>query len=315
MTQTLSLHWTQSALWVSAMLLIGLAPNVAQAEDAPPAQTPEAQWELSPLRLAPEFQVPGVTSDDAIAQSRRRTTTRRRTYRRRYYRYRRSPQPYYHSHITITPRPQDPGPRVTTQRRRAPWQGASLTLRTTALSFDDNTVTGGSLDGEDMAGFGVGLRMNLDQHWAVEFAVDLAGGRGDLYDVAIMPVTASLIARLFPESRLDLFGLAGGGVYFTEYDYHAQIPNDAYMLAGAHVGGGAELKLGHFLLTGDARYLILQNAPSAIRVAERPTTEPTTTSGQALTSSKAAPARLVREDTEESWRNALQVTVGIGYRW
>ena len=302
----------------ATLLLLIAAPDAAQADDAPldateaPLDLADAldapdPWGLSPLRLAPEF-TDADASADAIAQTRRRTT--RRTYRRRYYRSRRTSRSYYHNHIAVVPDP-DPPRRVVTSREPRPWRGASLTVRTVGLSFDDNTLARGSLDGEDIAGFGVGLRLNLDRHWATEFAVDMAGGRGDFYDVAMMPVTASLIARLFPQSKLDLYGIAGGGVYFTEYDYHAPVPNDAYILGGGHVGGGAELKLGHFLLTGDVRYLVVQNAPTAVNVQRS-----AASAGQALTEDgDVAPARLVRDDTEDDWRRALQAMVGLGYRW
>lgn len=291
----------------------GLSPSQAHA-GASPGQTqaqegPTASLQLPSLALDPEL-VDEATRQQLEGVS--RTYTYRRTYGRRYYRSRYYYPRYYHSSVVVVdPTPPPPAQVVVTdppivKQRRGYTPRTSLSLRTVTLNYGDTTLDSGSIDGAEASGLGVGLRVPLDRHWGLEFALDLAqGSQGDA-DLAVMPITASLMARLFPASRLDVYGLAGAGIYQTAVRYRDR-PDESFMQLGAHAGGGVELKFGHLLLTADVRFLFLEARPDPLRSSSR-----TTSQGLLAEDSSPAPTTATVED---DFQNAVQGMLGVGYRW
>lgn len=289
-------------LAMSLVLFTGAA-SAGTHQDAPPATTlsAPAQGLLThdrALKLSPEFHHAEAT----IAQ-RRRTTRTTRT-RRRYYRSRVSYGPR-----TVVVAPSAPPARTVVTdpplRKRRSHRGYSLALRATSLSYGSTQLDRGTLEGDSIAGFGLALRRDLDKHWGVEFALDLAGGQDDLRQIAVTPMSVSLFARLFPESMLDIYGLGGVNVTHTIID-NAQLADESFIQLGAHLGVGAEVKLGHFLLTTDVRYLFLQSRP-----------DPTPTrsvSEQGLIAEDDTPQEPPPRVTED-WNDGIQVSLGLGYRW
>lgn len=246
----------------------------------------------------------------------------RRYYRRRVYYSDAPPQPVQQSTVqvieVVTPPPQPQRVVVTPvypEPTRYYERELSVALHTLAISYGDTELANGTLDGENVGGVGLAFRMGLDRHWGLEFAVDYAEGSSDEANTAVMPMTASLTARLFPDSMLDLFGLAGGGIHYTKVDYLLPTGDVTYMRWGGHVGGGAELKLDHLIVTADVRYLIMQAAPNGVpKLAEQAACAEGETCSPARPANTAA-RPVVKEDVTESVIDGVQFTLGAGYRW
>ncbi len=258
----------------------------------------------------PERLSPGLLNLDpslAISIEDNHATYHHNVYRRRYYR----SNVHYHSPRTVVVVREDPPPHIIvtdppitkTYRDR----DVSLSLRTVGLSFGDTEAANGTLEGNDVSGFGLGLRVGLDKHWALELAADLAGGRDQDREIAVTPLSASLMAHLFPESRLDLYGLAGVAALTTSIN-NRELPDENFTQLGAHLGAGAEIKMGHLLLTGDVRMLWLQPRPGPITILDAETSE------QGLENPDAR-TNITREEPAEDINEAVQVMLGIGYRW
>ena len=291
------------ALAVIAALWVPMTAGAATNPDAD-AEAPETSaLGLTPLTL--DWALLGgdsAESGQGVAHHTRQYTYRRRYYRTRYYR----PQ---HRHTVVVV--DDPGPTVVTDpplvKRRQGFRGLSLSLRTVGVTYGDTQLSSRNVKGNDLAGLGLGLRVPLDRHWSIEFAADLLGGsvEEDGAEVAVLPMTASLMAHLFPASKLDIYGLAGLGIHRTAIQRDVGL-DESYTQLGAHLGVGAELKLGHLLLTGDVRYLFLQNRPDPVRIQ----------SEQGLTAAESDPAPVVvRETVEDDLNTAVQVMLAVGYRW
>jgi hypothetical protein len=292
------------ALAAVAVLCVPAMASAATTPDAESEAPVTASLGMTPLQLDA-----ALVGDDAarsgagVAHHTRQYTYRRRYYRTRYYRPR-------HRHTVVVV--DDPGPTVVTDpplvKRRQGIRGLSLTLRTVGVTYGDTQLNSRNVKGNDIAGIGLGLRVPLDRHWSLEFAADLLGGtvEEDNSEVAVLPMTASLMAHLFPSSRLDIYGLGGLGIHRTAIQRDAGL-DESYTQLGAHLGVGAELKLGHLLLTGDVRYLFLQNRPDPVAIQS---------SEQGLTPAESDPApQVVRESVEDDLNTAVQGMLAIGYRW
>ena len=292
----------------AALTALALSPSPALAgesspeDEARPEERATGPLGLRPLSLEPEFRGDSAQDDGVAIHI---VTTRKRYYRRRYYRTHVHHHPYNRTVVVVR---DPPPPQIVTDPpiRKNKTRGVSLSLRTVGITFDEKRS--GSLEGNDAAGFGLGLRLDLDKHWGLELAADLAGGRTEDSQIALTPLSASLMARLFPESRFDIYGLAGVAVIHTAIDNRIE-PDETFMQLGAHLGVGAELKFGHLLLTGDMRYLFLQPRPGPVQ-----TQRPATTNEQGLTEGDDD-AQVVREKPEEGFDGGVQVMLGIGYRW
>ena len=284
---------------------LALTPAVASAEGNLRVPHAERVSPLGPgaLALDSAFELP---NPGAVADG----DYERRYYKRKTYYTGQAVQSRRETVVVIEEPAPSPPPRVVIRRpplRYDSWnRDMSLGVRTVGISYGSTDLANGKLDGEDMAGVGVALRVGLDDHWQLEFAVDYAEGSSEDANVAAMPVTASLMARLFPDSILDLYGIAGGGIHYAKIDYTLPTGDVTYMRWGGHVGGGAELRLvDHLLLTGDVRYLMLQAPPDGVPQLR--------TAPQSLEDRRTA--EVVKEDVDDAVTNGVQFMLGIGYRW
>ncbi len=294
-----------SCLWIAA----GTA-SAATNPKAPQLEQSSSNTTTTPLSLAEEtYRLrldPALELDhpNAIGQ-------RRRTYRRRYYRTRINYGPQY-SHRTVVvvdDRPQTvvvTDPPITKRPRR---RKMSLALRTVGITYGDTQLSRGNLEGHDVGGLGLGLRADLDHHWTLEIAADLLGGEQEDSQIAVIPITTSIIARLFPRSRVDLYGLAGVGLHRTAIDYQ-NARDENFMQLSAHAGAGAEIKFGGLLLTGDVRYMFLEARPAPARTV-RATEQGLTTQDEPSNPDQ----RPVRDEVQDDLITALQLTFALGYRW
>lgn len=308
------LHTTAAILGIVMVGIVGFGSEAA-AESRTGEQAPVGLG-VGALSLSGEFDLSAARTG-GIAQS---AEYGRRYYKRKTY-YTNAYEPPQQTVVVVTDPPEPPPPPRIVIATPAPsyhyYRGVSVSLRTVGISYGDTELANGRLDGEDMAGVGVGLRYDLDMHWALEFAVDYAGGSSEDANIEAMPVTVSLMARLFPESILDLYGVAGGGIHYTKVDFNLPVGDITYMRWGGHVGGGAELKLDQLVLTGDIRYLMLQAPPDGVPKLSGPTGQALEACGGEAGCSaqpQGSPA-LVKEDVEDNVTNGVQFMLGLGYRW
>jgi hypothetical protein len=290
-------------LGATLLALVLCVPATSQAASDPGADGgPGVGLQLPLLSVDPN-----LATAPGLAHHGHRHTYRRRYYRSRYYR-------PTHSHTVVV---QDPGPVVVTdpplRKKRQGFRGLSLTLRTVGISYGDTRLNSGTLKGNDVAGLGIGLRAPLDRHWSLEFAADLLEGTmdDDSANITVLPMTASLMAHLFPSSNLDIYGLGGVGIHRTAIQRNPGL-DESYTQLGAHFGMGLELKLGHLLLTGDIRYLVLQNRPDPVR------TDGGETAENSLRTAAEEPASTEGQDqdqVEDDLNTGIQGMLAIGYRW
>ena len=288
------------------------AADLTQGPSEPTNQVEVKTPSQSPLGLPDLSLDPEVVGQD-IAQ--RRRTRRRTRYRRRYYR---SRVHYGPRAVVVVPgarRSPPPIRRVVTDppitKRRE--QGYSLTLRAVGVSYGETQLSRGTLEGDDLAGFGMALRTSLDRHWGLEMAIDLAGDRDEDRRVAITPVSFSLLARLFPDSKLDIYGLGGVSVVHTVIE-HRDLPTENFLRGGAHLGLGAEIKIGrHLLVTADVRYLFLQARPDPTPRGSAADPNAPSTSEQGLTALPQEPT--TPNTVQDDYNDGVQAMFGVGYRW
>lgn len=285
-----------ASLTLGALTLLAAAPAAAHTL-TPPAPEAPAGLGVGALRLDAAWR--GVAEPE---------------YGRRYYKrqvYTTGPYtPPPPQEVVVVTTPPPPPQRIIIERPAAVERDLdiSLALRTVGISYGDTELASGTLDGEDVGGVGLALRVGLDNHWGIEVAADFAGGSSADAQVQMMPVTVSLLARLFPDSILDLYGIAGGGIHYTKVDYRLPAGDTTYMRWGGHVGGGAELALTrHILLTADVRYLIMQAAPDGVPQLQR--------DDQALASADTPAPAVVKEDVEDTVINGVQFMFGVGWQW
>ena len=164
--------------------------------------------------------------------------------------------------------------------------------------MEDTALSVETFEGATLAGIGGYLRAKVDKNWGIEVSADVLGASESAYDQVTLPVMVGLMAHLFPDSTLDIYGIAGGGILFTEIDYTRTASNQAsresYTQGAAQLGGGLEIDLGALELIGDIRWLIIQSRP------ER---------DQSIRD--AAPLDNVDQDSDD-FTNALQFTLGLG---
>jgi len=145
-------------------------------------------------------------------------------------------------------------PVVVREQREDDYQMLGIGLRLSTATLEGDKV--GLTDAENpaMAGVGVQLRSRFDKHLGLELAFDhLSGGDGD-FTQTTMPLTLSLTYHLLPESRLQPYFLAGGGVQFTRLSYlDDRYAIDSTEIVG-QIGGGVEVFLSKsFSLHADLR--------------------------------------------------------------
>ena len=118
-------------------------------------------------------------------------------------------------------------------------------LRLGGLSFS-GTNPGAQGNDLSLGSIGGSLRLNLDPYWALEVSGDIAWGEDQMLGLTrqTTPLTGSLVVNLLPHSFLNVYVLAGGGVYFTEAKAVDCGYKESYRRMAAHVGGGLELRLG-----------------------------------------------------------------------
>lgn len=95
-----------------------------------------------------------------------------------------------------------------------------------------------------LGGIGFSVRSDVDDNWAIEFGIDfLGGGQLDFYQSQV-PVTLSFLHYFVPNSVVQPYLIAGGGIQFTELSYGDGLYVFELAEIVNHAGVGAKVKLG-----------------------------------------------------------------------
>jgi opacity protein-like surface antigen len=181
------------------------------------------------------------------------------------------PRPFYHRHVHHAPPPvvvvPAPPPRavrvyspppvvVVEEPVRQHYVPFGIGIRGSGVALEGNKLFLSDLENPAMGGVGISLRSRFDDHWGLEVAADWLGGASADFFQQSVPITASALFYLFPESRIQPYAVAGLGVQFTELDYADGLFTYNLTEAIGHAGLGVEIALSdHFKLHTDVRFL------------------------------------------------------------
>lgn len=137
--------------------------------------------------------------------------------------------------------------RVVHEEPRDDYQLLGVGLRLSTATLEGNKLGLSDNENPTMGGIGVQLRSRFDKNLGLELAFDALTGGGDDYTQSTFPITLSLTYHFLPESRLQPYVLAGGGVTFTRLSYlDGAYAIDSAELTG-QLGGGLEIFLSRSL--------------------------------------------------------------------
>lgn len=111
--------------------------------------------------------------------------------------------------------------------------------------------------------YGIHARLHFLKYLAAEASIDIA--KADFIDddaqFDIIPVQVTGMIFPFPEWPVSPYLLAGAGWYYTQVEYSgslAGLSDDTESVFGAHIGAGAEIRLGsHLMIHLDLRYIFI----------------------------------------------------------
>jgi hypothetical protein len=252
-----------------------------------------------------------------------------RVHYRSYPVYRPAPRVYYGPRVVVAPAPVVVQPRpVYVQERvvaapapapvvyEAPpaiveddEEFASIHFRFVSLNESDTDLAFETVQGANLLGVGAGLRFAVDPHWVVELGLDFLAGEEDDADQIAVPLSVSALARLFPDSVIDPYGIAGLGIMFSEFDDPDYAEVEQYSQFFGHVGGGVEINAGPILITSDLRLALMQTRP------ERDEPLGAGGSGGGVSVRGDGDVVTVTEQDPDDMSTALQFTIGAGWRF
>ncbi len=133
-------------------------------------------------------------------------------------------------------------------------QKLGIGLRGNAIALSGDKVHLSTLENPIMYGPGISFTGRVSPKWDLELAVDYLQGSKDDFRQRSVPLTLSGLMLLFPESRVTPYGVAGGGVTFTQLSYgDGQFVHDITE-ANGHLGGGVKVRLSEDVaLSADVR--------------------------------------------------------------
>lgn len=132
----------------------------------------------------------------------------------------------------------------------------SIGARVTGLGMEGHKLHLSDLENPVMGGAGVQLRSRFDDYFGIELAADFLGGSTEDFTQFQVPITLSVLFYPFPNSRIQPYLLAGGGVQFTQLDYFGgEFEYNLTEVVG-QLGVGVDLWLTDRLaLNADVRFL------------------------------------------------------------
>ncbi len=131
-------------------------------------------------------------------------------------------------------------------------------LRLSGTGLDGEKIGLSDLENPGMAGFGLHVRSKVSHRWGLELSADyLTSTDSDSgFEQSTVPVMLSALLHLFPDSPIDVYGLAGAGVHFTTLSYLDGLFEHHILEVAGQLGAGVQVKLGRrFALHADLRLL------------------------------------------------------------
>ena len=177
--------------------------------------------------------------------------------------------PYYRVYrrkvIIVRPPPPPPQRVVVVQPEPAPRRHVQreqsllgIGLRVSGTGLEGSKLGLEDMENPAMAGIGLQLRSKVSRHWGLELSADYLGAsdssRG--FSQRTIPVMLSAMFFSFPDSPINPYALAGGGVHFTMLEYMDGAFQHHILEVAGQLGLGVQVKLGrHFALHADLRFL------------------------------------------------------------
>ena len=178
----------------------------------------------------------------------------------------------------------------------------SVGMRFGLIAMDDTSLSHETFEGAELGGVGGYIRGKFHDHMGLEFTVDIFGTDQDDYEQLSVPIMAGFMGHLFPDFILDLYGVAGGGIFFNSVKYQSPTGfsySEDFTQWTGQLGAGLEVNLGALQLTSDVRWLFMESRPE--RPDDKRTVVPLKVSGESTSSGES-----------DEITHALFVMVGIG---
>jgi opacity protein-like surface antigen len=180
--------------------------------------------------------------------------------------------------VVVVRPPRRPPPRrrlvvVDPPRERRRDDTLGLGLRFSGTGLDGQKIGLSDFENPGLVGFGLQLRSKVSHRWGLELSADyLTSTEGDSgFEQSTVPVMLSALFHLFPDSPIDVYGLAGAGVHFTTLSYMDGLFEHHILELAAQLGGGVQIKLwDSFALHADLRLLtVYKNLGTTSEVSHR----------------------------------------------
>ncbi len=210
---------------------------------------------------------------------------------------------------TVVVRPAPPRRRQAPRRPAQPTGPLSIGVRVGGMNMSGYRLHLSDLENPVLGGVGVQFRSRFDDHWGIEVAADfLAGGREDFRQYEV-PITLSLTGHLFPNSRVQPYGVAGIGLQFTRLEYLGGAFERQLTQFTGHIGAGAEVFVSRRLsLQADLRFIgLFKDLGSRQDLLDACRSAAGASSPLCLAAAKV--------DTNDRFDPGLQFLVGLNYRF
>lgn len=182
-------------------------------------------------------------------------------------------------------------------------------IRISGIALDGTKLSLEDIENPVMGGVGLHFRSKLSRRWGLELSFDYLRRDDDSarYTQETMPLMLSAMFHVFPDSPIDLYGVAGVGVHFTNLTYlDGLFEHHALELAG-QLGAGVQVRFGdHFAIYADVRFVtVYKNLDTTNQVAD------------ACLSSQAGATGyctgLIALDPQDKWNIGAQFQAGATY--
>jgi len=167
---------------------------------------------------------------------------------------------HHHHHYRAAPPPPPPPPPPPRYQPATPSEEdlflLGIGVRVSGIAFEGYKLHLSDLENPVMGGVGLQFRSKFTRHWGLELAADYLRGGEDNFVQWTVPVTLSAMVFLFPDSRINPYGLFGGGVFFTRLEYEGGLFNHDIVEVGGLLGAGVQVRLGSsFAIHADLRFM------------------------------------------------------------
>lgn len=218
---------------------------------------------------------------------------------------------HYHHHY-VPPPPPPPPPRYVAPRP-APTPSEEdlfllgLGVRVSGIAFEGNKLNLSDIENPVMGGVGIQFRSKFTEHWGLELAADYLRGGDDNFVQWTVPVSLSAMFFLFPDSRINPYGLFGMGVHFTSLEYEGGLFTHDIVEVAGQLGAGVQVRLGtSFAVHVDLRFMgVYKNLSDEYSIRDD--------CARAVGSTRGFCAALGSMDTDDKFNLGLQFQAGATY--